>query len=41
MLPVHPDPLNAAIDPLQAINYVEFKDLRKDLKLIGEVCKKK
>ncbi|WP_269625326.1 3-deoxy-7-phosphoheptulonate synthase [Prochlorococcus marinus] len=41
MLEVHPDPPNAAVDPLQAINYLEFHDLMKDLKLIGEVCKTK
>ena len=27
MLEVHPDPKNAAVDPLQPINFKEFKDL--------------
>jgi 3-deoxy-7-phosphoheptulonate synthase len=26
MLEVHPDPENAAVDPLQPLNYADFKD---------------
>ena len=26
MLEVHPDPENAAVDPLQPLNYSDFKD---------------
>ena len=29
MLEVHPDPKNAAVDPLQPINFREFSDLMK------------
>ncbi len=38
MLEVHPDPSNAAVDPLQAISFSEFEILMNQLKRIGEVC---
>jgi len=41
MLEVHPDPSNAAVDPLQAIDYDAFGKLMKQLKLIGEACEVK
>ena len=31
MLEVHPDPENSAVDPLQPVNYNDFKDLVKDM----------
>ncbi len=31
MLEVHPDPENSAVDPLQPINYQDFKELIKDM----------
>ena len=36
MLEVHPDPENSAVDPLQPINYLEFKKLIKEIKLISK-----
>ncbi len=37
MLEVHPDPPNAAVDPLQAIDYSEFNNLMAQLRQIGNV----
>lgn len=37
MLEVHPDPSNAAVDPLQAINYDEYKALFAKMNLIRQV----
>ena len=31
MLEVHPDPENSAVDPLQPINYDDFKNLMEDM----------
>ena len=36
MLEVHPDPENSAVDPLQPINYSEFKNLIEEIKLIAK-----
>ena len=36
MLEVHPDPENSAVDPLQPINYSEFKNLIGEIKLIAK-----
>ena len=36
----HPDPRNAAVDPLQAINFEEFNNLVKKLKAIGSLFNK-
>ena len=41
MIEVHPDPSKAAVDPLQAINYLEFNDLMNKLRLIGDACEVK
>ena len=38
MLEVHPDPSNAAVDPLQAIDFSEFEILMNQLKCIGKIC---
>ena len=35
MIEVHPDPSNAAVDPLQPIDYQEFDDL---MKLMHKIC---
>ena len=35
MLEVHPDPPNAAVDPLQAIDFVEFAGLVKDMRNVA------
>lgn len=35
MLEVHPDPRNAAVDPLQPINYAEFADLIKNARAVA------
>ena len=40
MLEVHPDPPNAAVDPLQSIDFKEFSNLLEDLKKIGMVLNK-
>jgi len=37
MLEVHPDPPNAAVDPLQAIDFDDFSKLRKDVVSISNV----
>jgi 3-deoxy-7-phosphoheptulonate synthase len=31
MIEVHPDPENAAVDPLQSINFADFKKLMKQM----------
>ena len=36
MLEVHPDPENSAVDPLQPIDYAEFENLAKEIKLISK-----
>ena len=41
MLEVHPDPRNAAVDPLQAINYEEFQSLMRDIDKIASLSSKK
>ena len=40
MLEIHPDPRNAAVDPLQAINLNEFSELVDKLKEIAKVLDK-
>ena len=35
MLEVHPDPENAAVDPLQAINFSAFNDLMKNMNSVA------
>lgn len=41
MIETHPDPRNAAVDPLQAINFEEFSKLVDKLREIGKVLQKK
>ena len=41
MLEVHPDPPNAAVDPLQAIDFDELSDIHKTLKGIAKVLGRK
>ena len=41
MIETHPDPRNAAVDPLQAINFEEFSNLIDELREIGKVLNKK
>ena len=41
MLEIHPDPRNAAVDPLQAINLNEFSELVNKLKEVAKVLNKK
>ena len=41
MIEFHPDPRNAAVDPLQAINFEEFTRLVKKLRSIGSLLNKK
>ena len=41
MIEFHPDPRNAAVDPLQALNFDEFTNLVKKLRLIGSSLNKK
>ena len=40
MLEVHPDPPNAAVDPLQAIDYFEFSTLKPKLQSIASILGK-
>ena len=40
MLEIHPDPRNAAVDPLQAINLNEFSELVNKLKEVAKVLDK-
>ena len=41
MIETHPDPRNAAVDPLQAINFEEFSKLVDELRELGKVLNKK
>ena len=41
MLETHPDPRNAAVDPLQSISLNEFSDLIDKLRELGKVLNKK
>ena len=41
MIETHPDPRNAAVDPLQAINFEEFSNLVDELRELGKVLNKK
>ena len=41
MIEFHPDPRNAAVDPLQAINFEEFDSLVSKLRNLSEVLQKK
>ena len=41
MIEFHPDPRNAAVDPLQALNFDEFTNLIKKLRLTGSSLNKK
>ncbi len=41
MIEFHPDPRNAAVDPLQAINFQEFTNLVKKLRSIASYLNKK
>ena len=41
MLEVHPDPKNSAVDPLQPINYKEFKMLIKKMSKIAKAVDRK
>ena len=41
MIETHPDPRNAAVDPLQAINFDEFSNLVDKLREVGKVLNKK
>ena len=36
MLEVHPDPDNAAVDPLQPINYSDFDELMKNMHIVAK-----
>ncbi len=40
MLEVHPDPSNAAVDPLQAIDYQQFSDLMKSMSSVASAIGK-
>ena len=40
MIETHPDPRNAAVDPLQAINFDEFSSLIDELREVGKVLNK-
>ncbi len=40
MIEFHPDPRNAAVDPLQAINFDEFANLLKKVREVSKVFKK-
>ena len=39
MIEVHPDPKNAATDPLQPIGFEEFSDIMKKMKKIHSIIK--
>ncbi len=41
MIETHPDPRNAAVDPLQAINFEEFSKLIDELREVAKVLNKK
>ena len=36
MLEVHPDPENAAVDPLQPIDYLSFEELNKTMNRVAK-----
>jgi 3-deoxy-D-arabino-heptulosonate 7-phosphate (DAHP) synthase len=36
MLEVHPDPDNAAVDPLQPINYADFSQLMANMDAVAK-----
>jgi len=38
MLEVHPDPSNAAVDPLQPIDYNDLENLMKKMELVSHAC---
>ena len=40
MLEVHPDPENSAVDPLQPIDYEEFKNLYESMNKVAEAVGK-
>lgn len=40
MLEVHPDPSNAAVDPLQSIDYMEFKNLMHSMQNVANAIKR-
>ena len=40
MIETHPDPRNAAVDPLQAINFEEFSNLVDELRELGKILNK-
>ena len=41
MLEVHPDPTNSAVDPLQPINYKDFRSLINEMDIIAKNIYKK
>jgi 3-deoxy-7-phosphoheptulonate synthase len=41
MLEVHPDPSNAAVDPLQSIDYLEFKNLMHSMNNVANAINRK
>ena len=36
MLEVHPDPKNAAVDPLQPLNFSDFKDVMNSMDAVAK-----
>ena len=40
MLEVHPDPPNAAVDPLQAISYKDFQVLKARMRLVAKAVER-
>ena len=41
MLEVHPDPRNAAVDPLQPLSFEEYNDLHLKMSRVAEAVGKK
>ncbi len=41
MIEVHPDPSNAAVDPLQPVDYVEFADMVKRMNAVAQAIGRK
>ena len=41
IIEVHPNPAKSKVDPLQPLNYRQFKQLNKKLKLISKVYPEK
>jgi 3-deoxy-7-phosphoheptulonate synthase len=35
MLEVHPDPMNAAVDPLQPLNFLQFQELMDSMSVLA------